>query len=108
MSEEERISYLREKLGHEAKRKGDEVHSGASGEFSKGYSKTTVGFGSNVNPRKFGKGANSLSDWECVCGHVNKGYIKHIVGGREVCPNCRVERSYTDVEELSNERTKPE
>lgn len=93
MSEEERVGYLREKLGYEAKKKGDTPHEGASKEFKKG-------FGSNVTPRNFGKGGDDKRDWTCVCGNVNKAHIRYKVANREVCSACRQEREYVDTEWL--------
>lgn len=100
MSEEERIGYLREQEGRKAKLAGENLHAGASSEFSRGYNRTVVGFGSNVDPRNFGKGASKASDWTCVCGAINKGWIKIRRGNREICGNCSQERDYVDSERL--------
>jgi len=100
MSEEERIGYLREQEGRKAKIAGDSLHDGASDEFRKGYTRTVVGFGSNVTPRNFGRTGSRNSDWNCVCGATNKGWVRIKVAGREICGTCRQERDYVDVERL--------
>lgn len=96
MSEEERIGYLREKLGHEARKKGEDPHQNASEGFLKGHQKLSVGFGGNTGVKSFGKGGNRPEDWHCVCGSINKGHIKYKVANREICPSCRQEREYVD------------
>lgn len=103
MSEEERIGYLREQEGRKAKLAGEKLHNGASTEFAKGYSRTVVGFGSNVTPRNFGRSGQKSPDWNCVCGATNKGWIKIRVAGREVCGICRQEREYVDIELIGAE-----
>lgn len=40
-------------------------------------------FGSNVHPRKFGRGAFQRPDWTCVCGTENKKW-------HPVCQMCGV------------------
>jgi hypothetical protein len=100
MSEDERIGYLREKLGYESRKKGENVHEGASGEFKKGYDRVTVGFGSNVQARNFGRTGDPQADWTCVCGNVNKGRVRYMVAGREICGLCRQERDFVDTERI--------
>lgn len=100
MSEDERIGYLREQEGRKAKLAGDDLHPGASEEFARGFNRSTVSFGSNVDPRNFGKGGSKSTDWVCVCGAVNKGWVKVRVANHEVCGTCRQERDYVDVERL--------
>jgi hypothetical protein len=101
MSDEvERVGYLREKLGHEARKKGENPHESASGEFLRGHRKLSVGFGGNTNTKSFGRGAGRAQDWTCVCGSVQKGHIKFKVANREICPSCRQEREFVDKEWL--------
>jgi hypothetical protein len=103
MSDEDRVGFLREKIGYEAKKKGEPVHQNASNEFRRGYDRVSVGFGSNVTPRKFGRSSNARSDWTCVCGNVNKGWVRNLVANREVCGLCRQEREFVDVNLLGLE-----
>lgn len=101
MSEDERIGHLREVEGFKARKKGDSLHEGASKEFKEGFTRTSVGFGSNIQPRNFGRGGQTPSDWNCVCGNLNKGRIRYLVAGREVCGSCRQERKYVDKGQLN-------
>lgn len=100
MSDDEKISHLREAEGRKARAAGEQLHEGASEEFSRGYTRTTVGFGSNITPRNFGRGGSASPDWLCVCGERNQGRIRYIVANREVCKSCKQERTYTDVERI--------
>jgi hypothetical protein len=99
MSEIDRIGDLREKEGFKARKKGDEIHEGASEEFTKGYK----GFSSNVTPRNFGRTGLPSADWNCVCGQFNKGRVKYLFGGKEVCSLCKQDREYVDKEKLGLE-----
>ena len=103
MSDEERISYLRESEGFKANKAGLPLHEGASKEFEKGYKRTTISFGTNVTPRNFGRGRGGPSDWNCVCGNINRGRIRHMLAGREICGLCRQERQFVDKERLGLE-----
>jgi predicted ATP-dependent serine protease len=41
-----------------------------------------VGFGSNVQPSKFGKGSEQQKDWDCfLCGNTNRKWWA-------VCQSC--------------------
>lgn len=93
MSEEERISYLREKLGYETRKKGESAHDGASKEFLRG-------FGSNVTPKRFGAG-QPIPDWECVCGHINTFKRRLRKGNEELCWSCNQPRDYVDLERIT-------
>ena len=71
MTEEQKVEDMRYELGREAKQKGEPLHEGASEEYRRGYG-SYRGFGSNVIPRRFGRGANKRVEWTCICGHTNK------------------------------------
>lgn len=96
MSEEDRIGYLREKLGHEARKKGEEPHQHASKEYLRGHQKLSVGFGGNTSTKSFGKGGNEPEGWTCVCGSFQKPRVRYMVANREICPSCRQERQFVD------------
>lgn len=85
MSEEQKIEDMRYELGRDAKQQGEPLHEGASEEYRRGYN-SYRGFGSNVQPRLFGRGASRPSEWTCVCGHTNKRYLVQ-------CEVCMVRRS---------------
>ena len=46
-------------------------------------------FGSNVTPRKFGRGKDKLTPWTCVCGQENREYMVK-------CGLCTVERKFSE------------
>lgn len=91
MGEEDRVDDMRYELGRDAAMSGDTLHEGASEEFERGW-RSYRGFGSNVSPKKFGKGGHIPKGWTCVCGHLNPARIRLTIGGREVCWQCRIER----------------
>lgn len=96
MSEENTAEDMRYELGREYAQKGEKLHDGASEEFVRGYS-SYKGFGSNVSPRKFGKGALMRQEtWTCVCGHENSSRVKRKIAGHIVCWQCGVERGLTE------------
>lgn len=96
MSEEDRVEDMRYELGREYAQKGEPLYEGASEEFVRGYSNYR-GFGSNVAPRKFGKGGYIPKEWTCVCGHVNSARVRRKVAGvGEVCWQCGVARKLTE------------
>lgn len=88
------VSEMRKELGEKAGRSGDKLHEGASKEFTESYRKGSLGFGSNVTPRKFGKGAVTLQTWNCVCGYVNRSDRVAKKAGQVVCWMCGTLRSY--------------
>lgn len=45
-----------------------------------------MSYGSNVQPSKFGRGANEPTDWQCICDHVNRKWWK-------VCQMCGIDRA---------------
>jgi hypothetical protein len=92
MSEEDRVDDMRYEYGRDAAIAGEALHEGASEEFERGY-RSYRGFGSNVSPRKFGKGGQVPKEWTCTCGNVNSARIRRKVGGREVCWQCGIERA---------------
>lgn len=93
MSEENSAEDMRYELGRDYAQQGQKLHDGASEEFVRGFS-SYKGFGSNVSPRKFGKGGHLPKDWTCVCGHLNNGRIRRRVAGvGEVCWQCGVGRT---------------
>jgi len=36
-----------------------------------------MSYGSNVQPRFFGRGSEPNVDWECICGTVNRKWFKN-------------------------------
>ncbi len=100
MSETEgRIGEMREKLGYDAAKKGQAPHGSASREFEGGYRRASLGFGTNVAPRNFGKGGEQDTGWTCVCGHQNLPHRRWMRGGEELCWNCGVARLYSEDKE---------
>lgn len=96
MTEETRTEDMRYELGRDYAQQGKQLHDGASEEFVKGF-QSYKGFGSNVSPRKFGKGAYTPQDWTCVCGHVNKARVRRVIAGvGEVCWQCGTARTLTE------------
>lgn len=97
------VADMRRELGEKAAIKGDRVHEGASVEFTEAYRKRSIGFGSNVTPKNFGKGYVTLIDtWICVCGHENKESRRYMREGRVACWLCGTQREYgedTNVQE---------
>ena len=86
-NEGQRVEDMRYELGRDAAQRGDQLHETASEEFRHGYSSYRGGWGSNVMPRKFGKGQPdpSYRDWTCTCGRENERYYKR-------CPDCGLSR----------------
>jgi hypothetical protein len=68
------VGDIRYEIGKDAAIKGEPLHDGASEEYRRGY-QSYKGFGSNVMPRKFGAGRDTRTDWECICGCVNRRYL---------------------------------
>ena len=99
------VENVRYELGKEARAKGQPLHEGASEEWARGYQSTggSLAFGSNVSPRKFGRGGQEQKPWECVCGHLNQPNRRVIRAGREHCWVCNIERQYSDIEILEVE-----
>lgn len=95
MSEEDRAEDARYELGRDYAMQGKQLHDGASEEFERGFS-SYRGFGSNVSPKKFGKGGRKPQGWTCVCGNENSARVRRKVAGREVCWQCGVERGLTE------------
>lgn len=96
MSEEDTVEDMRYELGRDYAQQGQPLHENASEEFVRGYS-SYRGFGSNVSPKKFGKGGRKPQAWTCICGHENSAIIRRKVAGREVCWQCGVERGMTEL-----------
>jgi hypothetical protein len=94
MSEEDTVTEMRKELGEKAGRSGDNLHKEASREFSESYRRGFLGFGSNVAPKNFGKGAGETRTWPCVCGHINRSDRVAKRGGEVVCWICETPRSY--------------
>jgi hypothetical protein len=95
------VENIRYELGKEARQKGESLHNEASEEFRRGWYRGRGGFGSNITPRKFGKGNTTTDTWECVCGYENVPSRKFVRAGRELCWQCGTERSYSDIDVLS-------
>lgn len=53
-------------------------------------------WGSNVQPKNFGRTGEPRPDWECICGHTNKGSRIYKKANREVCQTCGVERELVE------------
>jgi len=75
MSDE--VESLRREIGEKAARDGEALHANASESAKEGYRRGFLGFGSNIMPPKFGKGADTRQPWICVCGHENKRYLNN-------------------------------
>lgn len=90
---EDHVEGLRREIGEKMARdnEGTPIES-ASESLKAGYRRAAMGFGSNVNPRNFGKGGAAPQDWTCICGNVNRGDRRLRIGGRIVCWLCRVEK----------------
>lgn len=95
MDEETRKEASRE-WGEKYAREGEKIDnpSGVTDEFKEGFRKGSLGFGSNVNPRNFGKGGSKPKDWDCLCGHTNRGNVRYMKAGREVCQLCGMEKEF--------------
>lgn len=88
------VENLRYEAGKDARAKGEPLHENASEEYTRGYSKGS-GIGSNVMPKKFGKGGDrNNQNWLCVCGYENKPYMRAKIGGEVVCWFCRTPKAY--------------
>lgn len=96
------VENIRYEPGKEARQKGETLHEGASEEFRRGWYRGRGGFGSNVTPRKFGKGGSVESGWLCICGHENRSDRRFVKAGQELCWLCGTARSFVDVERLAN------
>ena len=90
------VGEMRKELGEKAARSGDsKPHDGASQEFTEGFRKGSIGFGSNVAPRLFGKGSTKNPTlWYCVCGEENRSNRVAKKGGEVVCWRCGVPQSF--------------
>lgn len=91
---DEFVSQSRYELGLKAAKDGDSIHDGASDEFREGYRRGSIGFGSNVMPKRFGADQIAATIWYCVCGYENKSTRVAKKGGEVVCWNCGVPRAY--------------
>lgn len=104
-NEGQRIEDMRYELGRDAAQRGDQLHDNASEEFTNGY-KSYRGFGSNVTPAKFGKGATTgVTSWFCVCGHENRSNRIAKRGGEVVCWLCGVQREYSEDRDRASEKS---
>ena len=54
-------------------------------------------FGSNTQPKNFGKGGELPKDWECICGNTNKGNVRYTRAGREFCQFCGIDRELSEM-----------
>jgi hypothetical protein len=87
---EQQVSEFRKELGEQHARDGlESAGDHSSEEFKQGYKRGEIGWGSNVTPRKFGKGGHELTPWKCVCGQDNKRYLKR-------CWLCNQSREYSE------------
>ena len=94
MSDEDTVTEMRKELGEKAGRAGEKPHDSASREFSESYRRGSLGFGSNVTPKSFGKGATTVQTWSCVCGEVNRSNRVAKRGGEVVCWMCGTQRAF--------------
>lgn len=95
--DEASVESLRKEIGEKMARDNtDALDPNASESLKAGYRRGALGFGSNVTPRKFGKGGESPRDWKCVCGNLNNGKIRKKIAGQEVCWLCEQPRHYTE------------
>ena len=94
MSDDNTVAEMRKELGEKAGRSGEGIHDSASREFSESYRRGNLGFGSNVAPKSFGKGAANIQTWNCVCGEVNRSNRVAKRGGEVVCWLCGTLRSF--------------
>lgn len=73
---EDHVESLRRDIGEKmARDKEGTPIEGASASLKSGYRRGALGFGSNTQPRKFGKGGDVRTDWTCVCGQENRRYL---------------------------------
>lgn len=89
MMDEAAVESLRRDIGEKMARDGEPLHENASDSVREGFRRGAFGFGSNVNPRKFGIGANHPTDWKCVCGNENRRYLRQ-------CYLCGTRREYSE------------
>lgn len=85
--EEQDVESLRRDIGEKMAREGETLHENASDSVKEGYRRGSIGFGSNVMARNFGKGREARQPWTCVCGHENPRYVKK-------CLMCNVHQAY--------------
>jgi len=91
--DEKEVEALRREIGQKMALDNEGVPGEHSSESLKeGYRRAASGWGSNVMPRNFGRTGNAPADWECICGHLNKGTVRRKVGGRVVCWMCGIEQ----------------
>lgn len=95
--DEREVESLRRDIGEKMARDGEGLHENASDSVKQGFRRGSIGFGTNVLPRNFGRTGQRRADWTCACGNVNSGGIRMVVAKREVCQLCRVEREYSDI-----------
>ena len=93
------VESLRRDIGEKMGRDGEGLHENASDSVRQGFRRGYLGFGSNVQPRNFGRTGEQRRGWDCVCGHFNRPGVRFMVAKREVCENCRVEREYSEATE---------
>jgi hypothetical protein len=93
MSEDD-VEGLRKEIGQKMALDGEPLHENASESVRNSYRRASVGWGSNVMPRNFGRTGEPPKDWYCVCGHLNKGTQRKMKGKRQVCWQCEVDREY--------------
>ncbi len=86
------VEALRREIGEKMALDREPLHENASDSVKSGYRAKMLGFGSNVAPRKFGRGGSKLPDWICVCGHKNSGSLRKKVGNRVVCWMCGLDQ----------------
>lgn len=96
--DENEVESLRKDIGEKmARDKTDPLSPNASESVKQGYRRGDIGFGSNVTPRKFGKGHPQPRFWLCTCGHENPSNRTKKIAQREVCWQCEQDRSYVEV-----------
>lgn len=94
--DEEHVESLRREIGEKMARDGEPLHESASDSLKEGYRRASMGFGSNVMPRKFNRVTEPPAPWVCVCGHENPGNFRRMVGKREVCWQCGIEKELAE------------
>lgn len=98
---DEFVSESRRELGEKTAREGGTLHRDASPEFREAFRRGSIGFGSNVTPKKFGRDTIRVSNWFCVCGYENKSNRVAKRAGEVVCWFCGIPRSYGEDHERS-------